>query len=477
MTSKKTRKKKFFWILGGLLILILVGFSFAGKWLTSSGYDYSEMSWTEAFETLHTSTSQEYPFTEWKAIDWDSLYARTAPRIAQAETENDPEAYYLALREYVFAFHDGHAQLGGPDFGLREEAIAGGYGLSIVGLDDGRVIAGILLENGPAARAGMAWGAEILSWNDIPIEEALSQSSTIWAEFPPATAEAQRLEQYHYLTRDPVGTEVSITFRNSGDDTPQTIRLTAEADQLETLNADLPAEKDLKAMFLAPIQYETLPDGYGYMKITGFMPTLGGLNPAGIADRAIEAFIEADVHGIIIDVRGNGGGLDALVPQIVGHFYSEPGFYEYVSCRSENGEFRIDPEQTLTIEPRSPHFSGPVVVLVDKYTASTAEGIPLAIQPLPQGYVVGIYGTNGSFAVGNPGDNLYRLPEGLGLNFLGCRSLNEDQVIQVDSDAEGIGGVEPDIRVPLTEDSVHAMYVEGIDIVLEAAFEALEGLE
>ena len=286
------------------------------------------------------------------------------------------------------------------------------------------------------------------------------------------------MEQYHLLVCAPVGTKTSLTFQNPDQDAPQTVNLIAEADQLETLKYDLPPEKDLGTVFRAPVQYEILPSGYGYIRITDFMPTLGGLQPAKIVDRAIEASIEAGVKGILIDVRGNGGGLDTLVPQMVGHFYREPGFYEYASFyNAESGQFEIDPAQTLTIEPRAPYFDGPVIALVDKYAASTAEGIPLAIQALPQGYVVGIYGTSGSFAIGTPGDNLYRLPERLGFNFLEGRSLNEAQTIQVDANAFGVGGVIPDIRVSLTEESVHARYVEGVDIVLEAAVTVLNGMQ
>ena len=69
------------------------------------------------------------------------------------------------------------------------------------------------------------------------------------------------------------------------------------------------------------------------------------------------------------------------------------------------------------------------------------EGLPLTIQRLPQGQVVGLYGTHGSFAMGTPGHNLYRLPEGVAFNFLEGRSLDANQVIQVDANAEGIGGV------------------------------------
>jgi carboxyl-terminal processing protease len=475
MMKKKRKKPMLTWILAGLLTLILVASLISINWLQTSGHDYTDLSWVAAFDQLHAEVSQKYPFTEWKEVDWDHLYAQTAPRIAQAEANQDVAAYYLALREYTFAIPDGHVELGGPDFGLREAAIGGGFGFGLIGLDDGRVIIHVLLEDGAAQKAGMQWGAEIQAWNGQPIQQALAATSTIWSENPQATAEGRQLEQYHYLTRAPVGTEISVTFQNPEGKNPQTTTLIAEADQLQTLSIDLPPEKDLNDFFHSPVQAEILSGGYGYIQITGFMPTLGGLQPAKIFDRAIKTFIDAEVSGIIIDVRNNGGGLDVLAPQMAGHFYTETGFYQYGSFyNAESERFEIDPSQTLTVEPRAPYFAGPVIVLVNKYTVSTAEGVPLLIQRLPQGMVAGIHGTHGSFAIGNPGDNLYRLPEGLGFNFLGARSLNENESIQIDANAEGIGGVIPDLRVPLTEENLYAMYVDGVDIVLDTAIAELE---
>ena len=478
MKKNRDNKKMILWISGGLLAAAAITALLIGRWAATAGYDYSELSWTLAFEQLHSRVSQNYPFTEQKGIDWDALYAQTITRITQAETDNDPAAYYLTLREYTFSIPDAHVQLGGPDLGLREEAIGGGYGLGIISLDDARVIVHILLEDGPAARAGMLWGAEILEWNGQPIQEALVETSTIWAAESQPTAEGRMLEQFHYLPRDPIGTTINITFRNPGEEETETIQLSAVDDQMETLKADLPQERELSAIFRSPVKYEILPEGYGYIRITGFMPSLGGMQLAKIFSRAIKTFIDAGVPGIILDVRNNGGGVDSLIPQMVAHFYDQPGFYEYISYyNAGSGSYEINPDQTLTIEPDALHFSGPVLVLVDKYTFSTAEGIPLAIQPLPKGYVVGIYGTNGSFGMGEPGDNLYRLPEDLGFSFFAGRSLDENQEIQVDANAEGIGGIIPDIRVPLTEENVYDMYVNGVDIVLETALAALDDMK
>jgi carboxyl-terminal processing protease len=473
--NNRRNRKKVMWWLVGIVVLVIVGGVIGGRrWLLSSENDFRELSWTAAFDQLHEHLVTHYPFTDWKAIDWDVLYAQTAPRIAAAEAANDLEAYYLALREYAYAIPDGHVALAGDDFGLRQQAIGGGYGLGIIGLDDGRVIAHILLDDGPAAKAGMEWGAEVLSWNGQPIAEAVAQTETLWAEIPQATQEGHLLEQYRYLVRDPIGTETRVTFQNP-DAATQTVTLVAEADDFEALNRTLPPAPDpLAKVFTNPVQPSILPSGYGYLEISGFMPSLGGLRMAKNLDRAIELFVTEDVPGIIIDVRGNEGGLDALVPQLVGHFYDAPDFYEQIAYYDPaTGQFQINPAETLPIEPQQPYYGGPVIVLVDKSTASTAEGPPLAVQRLPQGQVVGVYGTNGSFAMGTPGQDLYRLPEGVAFNFLAGRALDANERILVDGDAHGMGGVVPDVRVPLTEETVYAMFVEGRDVVLETAVSTL----
>jgi carboxyl-terminal processing protease len=368
--------------------------------------------------------------------------------------------------------------LGGEDFGLREKAIGGGYGLGIIRLDDGRVIAHVLLDDGPAAQADLAWGAQIIEWNGQPIAEALAETSILWADRVPATLQDRQIEQLRYLVRAPVGTETTLTFQNPDAAESQTVTLVAEDDQLEALVRTLAPERDASDLFKALVQGEVLPSGYGYLAIRSFMPSLGGPRPAKIFERAITSFVEQGVPGIIIDVRGSGGGVDALVPQMAGHFYTTPDFYEYVGYRdAETGQFQIDPEQTLEIEPREPHFAGPVIVLVDAAAMSTAEGLPLVIQRLPQGRVMGIQGTHGSFAIGDMTSDLYRLPEGLAFNFYAGASLDVNETIQVDANADGAGGVVPDVRVPLTEETVRAMYVEGRDVVLEMAIAALDEME
>jgi hypothetical protein len=106
---------------------------------------------------------------------------------------------------------------------------------------------------------------------------------------------------------------------------------------------------------------------------------------------------------------------------------------------------------------------------------------PVQAKVLPSGYgyiaISGFMPTLSTFAVGDMTSDLYRLPEGLAYNFYAGCALDVNENIQVDANADGIAGIVPDIRVPLTEETVHAMYVEGKDVVLEMAIATLDGME
>jgi carboxyl-terminal processing protease len=373
-------------VLGVLLVSIPVIFSP----LVPAPANYSRMGWSAAFDAMHAHFSHEYPFGQWKAIDWDALHAEYVPRVAAAEESHDTRAYYLALRSYVYSVPNGHVRLEGDDPGLRKDAIGGGYGLNVIGLDDGRVIASQVQADGPAAKAGMEWGAEILGWNGQPIEAALDHVSTVWARGSPATTEGRRIEQYRFLVRAPVGDEARITFRNPGDAKARTVTLTAIDDQLEMLHRTYlnPEFQPSKT----PIRSKILPSGHGYIKIDAEYSTRDGYDPEAVMRQAVEEFNTKQVPGVILDVRGNGGGADDWVPKIVGFFFSEPSHYEYRAYYAEGiDQFVVLPPLALSIQPLKPHYAGPVVVLVDNETMSSAEGIPMAIQRLPRGQVMGFW--------------------------------------------------------------------------------------
>jgi carboxyl-terminal processing protease len=128
-------------------------------------------------------------------------------------------------------------------------------------------------------------------------------------------------------------------------------------------------------------------------------------------------------------------------------------------------------DMPLGIEPKEPHYAGPVAVLIDQYTKSTGEGFPLVIQRLPQGFVVGAYGTHGSFGMCCAG---FELPGGYELQYALGQALDAEGRVQLDGDHRLQGGVVPDVRVPLTRETVRAMFMENEDVVLQYAIDALQ---
>ena len=85
-------------------------------------------------------------------------------------------------------------------------------------------------------------------------------------------------------------------------------------------------------------------------------------------------------------------------------------------------------------------------------------------------HVVGFHGTYGSFAASGAE---VEMPAGLTVEFPVGHSLDANGVVQVDTDWSREGGVPPDIRVPITEETVRAQFKDGHDVVLETAVRTL----
>ncbi len=126
--------------------------------------DFSQLSYTEAFDKMLEKFTNEYAFTELKGIDWAAKGKEFRPRFEEAEKNNDPHAYALALRDFLWSIPDTH--IGFDSSSLNDDFInetAGGLGFAMRETDDGKIIANFILDGGPADQAGMKWGAEIIS--------------------------------------------------------------------------------------------------------------------------------------------------------------------------------------------------------------------------------------------------------------------------------------------------------------------------
>ncbi len=459
--------------------------------LSAQTSDFSGLAWVDAFDGLYGRMSKEYAFTEWKGIDWPRLHDKYTTDIKKAQSEKNFDAYYLALRAYVNEFPDGHVRVDNLAE-IDNKYVGGGFGLAAAKLDDGTIIAPWVDEAGLAWAGGMRNGARLLEWNGQPVADAVSQVSTVFAGTS-ATNENLECKKLQYLVRASVGTRVEVKYQNPGDVAPRSIALTAYNDgglSLKKAYPDSVVSEKLRAMFLnienpdpvpqAMVETTTLEGNVGYIKIWGELDA--DLQQTGqmqstldLLRLAVQKANDAQATGIILDLRSNIGGLDAMAADILGSFYADKTLFEYQQMYNPaTGKFEIQQAESdseaLYIKPALPLFRGKVIALINQKCVSSCEGIAMGIRNLPNGETLGFYGTNGSFGLAGaeakmPGEVTVHWPSG--------RSLDKNREIQLDS-KDYQGGVSPSIRIPMTAENA-TRAARGQDVELEAAVRAILG--
>ena len=413
--------------------------------------DYSAMSYSEAFEALFAKVSKEYPFTEEKDIDWEALFEQYSAEISSAKNETD---FYKAMCSFTQSIPDAHIYLTLDPQILYDER-GGGFGLVLSELSDGRVIVSQVISGTPAEEAGIQAGAEIISWDGMPVTQAIG---AIVPNFGPySTEHHKRLEQVAFLPHVPPGDSVDIIYKNPGSEEEQ-VNLDS-IQEYNSLFAAIPAFNE--DPLSPPVESRILPgSGLGYIKVSTFSDDYNLL--ASSWENAINSMIDNNVPGLIIDIRQNGGGSGELAPDFAGYFFDQPiTLYDGYYYSDESGTFESDDHPSV-IDPGPVMYDGPIAVLVSPYCISACEGFAYALAQQDRSTIVGHFPTAGAF--GEVGRGQYTLPEGLSMQIPTGRPLSPDGELLI----EGTGVV-PDMTVPVSEESVLGQ----TDTVLQAAEEAL----
>ena len=433
--------------------------------------DYRARSWTEAFDLMHAKLSREYPFTEWKGVKWDALYDTYSVRVTDAQARGDKRAYYIALRQYIHAIPDGYMEASDGE-SFREEAIGGGFGLSVAPMDNDLVVVYRIVKGSDAEKAGIKWGAQITQWNDRPIGDALKAAPDFWSPTPAATYVGRTLDRCMFLTRGPVGTTAKVTFKNRDAEKPQIATLTARDDQFAGLGDVVRYARDFSEVE-SPFESRTLPGGYGYINILSQSTTLMTPFPDRAFKKVIDKLLRDNAPGLILDLRGNEGGDMALAKAFVGHFVdARRNLGRLVAFNAAKGGFALDEKGDIVVEPRQPHYDGRIIVLIHRSTRDSGQVIARALKGQPNVVVMGVLGTEGSLGqVGGeitmPGEYVLHYPNG--------RYVDDKGSVLITTNAEGDGGVQPDVVIPATLGLFEAQFTQSRDSLLDAALAELKG--
>jgi carboxyl-terminal processing protease len=193
---------------------------------------------------------------------------------------------------------------------------------------------------------------------------------------------------------------------------------------LETLDFE-PVRREVNINY---VEYEILPENIGYIILYDFY----GDAAEGFKE-ALEKFKEADVKGVIIDLRSNGGGIVDIAVNIADLILPEG---VVVSTRDKEGT-----EEKMTIDAE--HYEFPMAVLVNEYSASASEILAGAIRDYHAGILVGTK----TFGKGVIQAEL-QFTDGTGMKVTVARyyTPNGECIHEV--------GIEPDVDIELNKEAV-----------------------
>ncbi|WP_395090375.1 S41 family peptidase [Armatimonas sp.] len=376
----------------------------------------------QVFEAIWNRINVTHFDTAFGGVSWAAMKTKYAPLVAKVK--NNAE-FYTLLTRLIGELKQSHFAILPPEAYSVSEAVgkaAKGEGASglTVGLIDSQPMVIAVAPSSAGQAAGILPGAILEAVDGKPLLQVLAR----------LTPDQKKTG---YLSR------VLLTRALGGDEgQKRALRLREPDGSVHEIELTLgvgPKKRDdvLPGFPPFPAELETrrLENNIGYVRFSLFTALL--------MDDLRKAFKEvADAPGMIIDLRGNPGGLGPVTYAIAGMLSQKPGTLGTMTMRRATVQFPI--------LPQAPRYAGPVVVLTDELSASCSEILAGGLQELKRAVVIGR--KTAGMVLPSAVD---KLPGGVRLQYAFADFKTPRGVL-----LEG-KGVIPDIAVPLTQSSLRQL--------------------
>lgn len=327
----------------------------------------------DSFDMVWTTIRDKHWDPELGGLDWDAVREELRPRVAAATTMGEARQVMQELIQRLEVSHFGIFPAS-----VYEDAAAatdaegqfGGDGFTGVGIRvrDGQVVVNRVWPDTPAAAAGILPGWRVLKVRDIDL---VDRAAKLAEALPEKTSRGLTLSlAMQSRLQGQVGESLPVVFLDGmGQEVALDLELVMAPGTRFTMG-NLPATRVWH-------ETRTLPDGAGYF---GFNYFLGITEVMPAYNKAMLEFMDAP--GVIIDLRGNPGGLGAMAMGMSGWFVAERG-HQLGVMTMRTGEIKF------AINPRAQVYPGPVAILIDEITASTSEIMAGGLQDLGRARLFG----------------------------------------------------------------------------------------
>jgi carboxyl-terminal processing protease len=391
------------------------------------------------FDTVWQTVNEEYFDPTFGGKDWQAIGNEYRQRLATVQ--DDDTFWRQVLNPMLWELGVSHLAALPPELATlidRMTFATGSLGMD-VRLLDGTAVVTQVLEGSPADEAGLRLGYVVTSVDGWTLED-------IAAEGPPSPPNNERnrrasaVQGLRDLLYGETGTAVVVEYRDAND-RPQRATL-PYAPRVGSACAEFDPSLPPAC---AEIEVRRLADGIGYLRFSGFL--------GSVLDRALQAIDDLhDAPALIIDLRGNPGGLFFVRKAIASQLVGTPEVFMRYQYRDHLEEAYLDSVPDA--------YPGEVVILVDEHSASSSEEFAGSLQALRRATIVGSQ-TPGRCLTAN----IVPLPNDAVLVYPFSQSQTPDgQVLENNS-------VVPDIAVSLDRQQL----LQGTDAQLEAALEYLAG--
>jgi len=313
-------KNKLNHFLRAVIILIVVVFSFSAA--TNRNNDFEISKNLEIFVDLFKELNNNYV----DEINPGQLIKTAIDKMLESL---DPYTNFIPESEI-------------EDLRLMTTGQYGGVG-ALIQQRDGHVIISEPYENFPAFKAGIKAGDIILEVNgESAAGKSVSDVSAVLKGFP--------------------GSKVVVVVDRVIENKKYTFEIIREDIKINNV----------------PF-YKAIDGGIGYIKLTNF--AFGASRE--VKDAMVTMKSESQINSIILDLRGNGGGLLGEAVNIVGLFVPK-----YTTVVTTKGKLK-DSNREYKTQAQPYDTEIPIVVLIDGMSASASEIVAGAIQDFDRGVVIG----------------------------------------------------------------------------------------
>ncbi|SDX48002.1 carboxy terminal-processing peptidase [Aequorivita viscosa] len=355
----------------------------------------SEME-AKARETTKKSLDEYFDFTQdLLRKDYFAIYLNTIV------TEFDPHSNYFAP----------------PDkdrFDLQMSGKLEGIGARLQKKNDYITVIDVI-------SGGPAWRSEEIEVGDVILKVKQDK------EAEAVSIVGMRIDDAVKLIKGPKGTKVTLTIKNV-DGTISDKVLTRDVVELEETYAKSSViEKDNHKFGLI-----NLPQFYFNME------NYKERNAASDVKKEILRLKEQGMEGLVIDLRGNGGGSLRTAIDIVGLFIKKGPVVQVASAGNN---------EVLEDESGKVVWEGPLVILVNELSASASEIVAAAMQDYHRGIIIGSEQTYGKGTVQNLVD-LNQWLRNNDMGDMGALKITSQKFYRINGGSTQLEGVKSDVVMP-----------------------------